>query len=129
MAIFERKGLIFSQLASSTAVEGDLKTMLEALAMVIHKSLSAGANSVRVHIGGDAKAIAVSPLHTALETMFRAAERSIGAPAKDWTRSQKQQVVKDLDQQGAFMLRGAVDDLARMMGVSRITIYNYLNSD
>jgi predicted transcriptional regulator YheO len=33
-----------------------------------------------------------------------------------------------LDERGAFLLRGAVDDMARIMGVSRITIYNYLNA-
>ncbi len=29
---------------------------------------------------------------------------------------------------GAFLLRGAVDDIAKIMGVSRITIYNYINT-
>ena len=33
-----------------------------------------------------------------------------------------------LDERGAFLLRGAVDDIATAMGVSRITIYNYLNA-
>jgi len=32
------------------------------------------------------------------------------------------------DERGAFLLRGAVDDIAEIMGVSRITIYNYLNA-
>jgi predicted transcriptional regulator YheO len=33
-----------------------------------------------------------------------------------------------LHDRGAFLLRGAVDDIAEIMGVSRITIYNYLNA-
>jgi predicted transcriptional regulator YheO len=33
-----------------------------------------------------------------------------------------------LDEQGAFTLRRAVEDVADAMGVSRITIYNYLNA-
>jgi predicted transcriptional regulator YheO len=33
-----------------------------------------------------------------------------------------------LDQRGAFLLRKAVETVGEMMGVSRITIYNYLNA-
>ena len=33
-----------------------------------------------------------------------------------------------LDQRGAFTLRRAVEDVADEMGVSRITVYNYLNA-
>jgi predicted transcriptional regulator YheO len=36
--------------------------------------------------------------------------------------------VKLLDQRGAFTLRRAVEDVADAMGVSRITVYNYLNA-
>ena len=33
-----------------------------------------------------------------------------------------------LDDRGAFLLRKAVESVGEMMGVSRITIYNYLNA-
>ena len=33
-----------------------------------------------------------------------------------------------LDERGAFLLRKAVETVGEMMGVSRITIYNYLNA-
>ena len=33
-----------------------------------------------------------------------------------------------LDERGAFILRRAVEDIADVMGVSRITVYNYLNA-
>ncbi len=56
------------------------------------------------------------------------AEREIGSTASEWNRAEKQRVVRMLDQRGAFLLRGAVDDIAEIMGVSRITIYNYLNA-
>jgi predicted transcriptional regulator YheO len=32
-----------------------------------------------------------------------------------------------LDEQGAFLLRKSIDDIADRMGVSRITVYNYLS--
>ena len=33
-----------------------------------------------------------------------------------------------LDERGAFTLRKAVEDVADALGVSRFTVYNYLNS-
>ena len=60
--------------------------------------------------------------------MVRAAEHDTATSAGDWDRAQKQAVVRMLHERGAFLLRGAVDDIADIMGVSRITIYNYLNA-
>ena len=42
------------------------------------------------------------------------------------SRSQKQQVVKFLDERGAFLIKRAVEDVAARLEVSRFTIYNYL---
>ena len=36
--------------------------------------------------------------------------------------------VRLLDERGAFILRRAVEEVADAMGVSRITVYNYLNA-
>ena len=41
----------------------------------------------------------------------------------------KQRAVRLLDERGAFTLRKAVEDVADALGVSRFTVYNYLNSD
>ncbi len=40
----------------------------------------------------------------------------------------QENAVRLLDERGAFILRRAVEDVADAMGVSRITIYNYLNA-
>jgi predicted transcriptional regulator YheO len=55
-------------------------------------------------------------------------ETTLGAPLPDLTREEKQAAVRMLDQQGAFLLRRSIDEVAGAMGVSRITIYNYLNA-
>lgn len=46
----------------------------------------------------------------------------------DLNREEKQQVVRILNERGAFAIRGAVEEVGDMLGVSRITIYNYLNA-
>lgn len=112
--------------ASVTA--GEVDVIADAVADMIRNSMKAGATSIRIHVGADVKTLNVGPLHDALEAMIRAAERDLGTSSGEWTRAEKQQVVRMLDEQGAFLLRGAVDDMARIMGVSRITIYNYLNA-
>jgi predicted transcriptional regulator YheO len=41
-------------------------------------------------------------------------------------KDDKIEVIKYLDQKGAFMIKGAVDHAAEKLNVSRYTIYNYL---
>ena len=67
-------------------------------------------------------------LHDALGQMVAAVEEQLGAPLSELSREQKQAAVRLLDQRGAFLLRKAVESVGEMMGVSRITIYNYLNA-
>lgn len=112
----------------SSAAEGDLDAVASAVAEMIKRSVVAGADSIRIRVGPDAAELGISPLHTALVEMVSDAERTLGSTAADWDRADKQAVVRQLHERGAFLLRGAVDDIAEIMGVSRITIYNYLNA-
>ncbi len=125
---FERRHIAVELGPFASVASGDPDTIAEAVAEMIREAMAAGATSLRLHVGPDPKGLAVGPLHDALTSMIRAAERDIGAKVGDWTRADKQRVVRLLEEQGAFLLRGAVDDMARIMGVSRITIYNYLNA-
>jgi uncharacterized protein YqgV (UPF0045/DUF77 family) len=107
---------------------GDLESMAAAIAEMIRAAMGEGASSILVRVAATADEIPVPSLHDALDDILRMAERAIGTAAADWNRSEKQQVVRMLEERGAFLLRGAVDDIAKIMGVSRITIYNYLNA-
>ena len=60
-----------------------------------------------------------------LERMMAAVEQELGGRA---CREQKQLAVRMLDDRGAFALRRSVESVADAMGVSRFTIYNYLNA-
>lgn len=125
---FERRGLAVEFGPFASVASGEISDIADAVADMIRRSMAAGATSIRIHVGAEADDLSVGPLHDALASMIRAAERELGSSSDDWTREQKQRVVRMLDEQGAFLLRGAVDDMARIMGVSRITIYNYLNA-
>jgi hypothetical protein len=67
-------------------------------------------------------------LQGALGRLIDSVERELGAPLGQLGREDKQRAVRMLDDRGAFMLRRAVEDVADALGVSRITVYNYLNA-
>lgn len=67
-------------------------------------------------------------LHDALDRLLTAAETEAGRPLTDLDRVTKQDVVRQLDRQGAFVIRRAVEHVADRLGVSRFTIYNYLSA-
>jgi hypothetical protein len=67
-------------------------------------------------------------LHGALERLLQAVEREEGMPLRDLPREAKQRVVERLDKAGAFTVRRAAEEVADALGVSRFTVYNYLNA-
>lgn len=67
-------------------------------------------------------------LHSALHRLVRQVERELGGQLSELSRTNKQVAVRVLDERGAFQLRRSIDDVADLMGVSRITVYNYLNA-
>jgi len=69
-----------------------------------------------------------SELHGALERAVSAVEREVGTRIGEMKRAEKQIAIRRLDERGAFLLRGAAEDVASWMGVSKVTIYSYLNA-
>ena len=73
-------------------------------------------------------AVRMPPLHGALDRLIDQVEAELGGPLPSLSREDKQRAIRLLDERGAFILRRAVEDVADAMGVSRITVYNYLNA-
>jgi HTH domain len=73
-------------------------------------------------------AVRMPPLHGALDRLIDAVEAELGGRLPTLSREGKQRAVRMLDQRGAFILRRSVEDVADALGVSRITVYNYLNA-
>ncbi len=126
---FAAAGLEVDMGPFSSSTEGAIDDVAAAVAAMIRSSMRCGATSIRIQVGAQGSDLSgIGSLQNALVDMVRAAEREVGGSATDWDRSQKQAAVRILHERGAFLLRGAVDDIAEVMGVSRITIYNYLNA-
>lgn len=62
-----------------------------------------------------------------IDWYLAAVERDVGGPLAELSREDKQRAVKMLNDRGAFRLRKSVEQVAEVLGVSRFTVYNYLN--
>ena len=71
---------------------------------------------------------AFTHVNRAIDELMQMAEAQIRLPIGQMSRAQKQQVVRFLDERGAFNLKKSVETVADALGVSRFTVYNYLDS-
>ncbi len=53
----------------------------------------------------------------------------IGKQPAFMRKAERMEVVRMLDRYGTFKLRGAVEYVAKILGVSRFTVYNYINEN
>lgn len=106
-----------------------LQPLVDALGCsVIDAALIEAADIPLVYEGELIAAVRLPDLHGALARLIDSVEREMGQHLPDMNREQKQLAIRLLDGRGAFTLRRAVEDVADAMGVSRITVYNYLNA-
>lgn len=87
-----------------------------------------GATRVQVHVAPHGEIPTLPSLHGALDRLIESVERELGGKLPHLGREDKQRAVRLLDEAGAFTLRRSVEDVADALGVSRITVYNYLNA-
>lgn len=62
-----------------------------------------------------------------LANMVDSTLKSFGKPVNFMTKDEKVYIVKLLDSKGIFLIKGAIDYVARVLCVSRYTVYNYLD--
>ncbi|MET7285508.1 helix-turn-helix domain-containing protein [Streptomyces sp. NPDC005573] len=79
--------------------------------------------------GTDVVAVRLPQLADSLDHILAALERGQGRPLADLDRRAKQEVVRSLEARGAFTVRHGVETVAAALGVSRFTVYNYLNRE
>ncbi|AVZ76112.1 transcriptional regulator [Streptomyces lunaelactis] len=79
--------------------------------------------------GEDVLAVRLPQLSDSLDHILAAMERRHGMPLAELDRKTKQLVVRTLEARGAFSVRHGVETVAGALGVSRFTVYNYLNRE
>jgi len=79
--------------------------------------------------GEDVLAVRLPQLSESLDHILAAMERRHGMPLAELDRKAKQEAVRLLEARGAFAVRHGVETVAGALGVSRFTVYNYLNRE
>ena len=67
-----------------------------------------------------------STLNETIESLAKQIVEEMGKQPATMSQEERFQFVKTLEEKGAFLMKGAVDHLAGMTGVSKYTIYSYL---
>jgi len=89
----------------------------------------AGVGDVVLSWEGEAVlAVRLPRLADSLDHLLADLQRRHG-PLPQLGRKDKQTVVRLLEERGAFSLRHGVETVASALGVSRFTVYNYLNRE
>jgi hypothetical protein len=79
--------------------------------------------------GRDVVAVRLPHLSASLDRILEDLRRRHGVPLSELDRRAKQSVVRSLEARGVFSVRHGVETVANALGVSRFTVYNYLNRD
>ncbi|WP_019547560.1 helix-turn-helix domain-containing protein [Streptomyces sulphureus] len=77
--------------------------------------------------GQEVAAVRLPHLAESLDRILGELERRYGMPLAQLDRKEKQSVVRSLEARGAFVVRHGVETVAQALGVSRFTVYNYIN--
>ncbi|MBZ4019780.1 helix-turn-helix domain-containing protein [Streptomyces purpurogeneiscleroticus] len=96
---------------------------------MVAPDLAQGDDVVLTWEGEDRVAVRLPHLSDSLDHLLTDLERRHGRPLAELDRKTKQSVVRILEARGAFSVRHGVETVASALGVSRFTVYNYLNRE
>lgn len=77
----------------------------------------------------DTAAADARPDEGGLSGILADVQREFDEPLNELARPDKQRAVRLLEESGAFSYRKSVETVASALGVSRFTVYNYLNRE
>ena len=106
-----------------------LQPLIDAAGAVVVDPCDITGSDVSLTWEGDTVAgVRLPAIHGSMNRIIATVESELGAPLPTLSRPDKQHAIRRLDELGAFVLRRAVEDIAEAMGISRITVYSYLNA-
>jgi hypothetical protein len=77
--------------------------------------------------GRPGRAAEGTDLSDGLARLIAEVEAELGGGLADLPRAQKQHAVRLLEERGAFEMRRSAETVAEALGLTRFTVYNYLN--
>ncbi len=87
-----------------------------------------GGPTIHVRLPADRRSDGAD-LSDGLARLIGEVERELGGPLATLPRAGKQRAVRLLEERGAFAMRRSAETVAEALGVTRFTVYNYLNRE
>ena len=109
-----------------TSVRGEDDVLLPALSGVLQAAFEHGATQVTVQVRQDG-VVKVSREAGGLSGLLAEVAAELGGSLSGLSRGEKQRAVLLLEAKGAFEYRKSAEIVAEALGVTRFTVYNYLN--
>lgn len=111
-----------------TSVSGDREALLAALPGVVAAALEHGADRVTLQVQVEGHQPA-PPVVAGLDGLLAQVATELGGDLEVLPRADKQRAVRRLEELGAFEFRKSPEIIAQALGVTRFTVYNYLNRE
>ncbi len=111
-----------------TTVDAPVDDLAAAIAELVRAAFANGGTRLHLLVEQANGSAHLGDLHDALGHSIRVVEQELGASLSELDRAGKQAAVRLLHDRGAFLFRGAVEELAEHIGVSRMSVYNYLRA-
>lgn len=90
-------------------------------------ALSAVMPVVRDDVGERPKELVGPDISSVLDEMIGEAIAAVGKPVPSLTKPERIQILRLLEERGAFRIKRAADKVSTRLGVSRVTVYGYLD--
>ena len=71
--------------------------------------------------------IFVSDVNQLLDVIIRKTQENIGRSPQDMTRDDKIEFIRQLNEKGAFLITKSGERVQEYLGISKYTLYNYLD--
>jgi uncharacterized protein YqgV (UPF0045/DUF77 family)/DNA-binding CsgD family transcriptional regulator len=111
-----------------TSVRGEQEQLLPALTNVLDAAFAHGASQVTMQVRRDGAARPEGRSRgRGVNALLAEVAEEFGGPLRGLSRREKQQAVLLLEAKGAFEYRKSAEIVAEALGVTRFTVYNYLN--
>lgn len=109
-----------------TSMQGEREAILAALASIVGAALDEGADRVTLQLRLEGRPPARRS-GNGLDALLVEVGEELGGDLRGLSRSAKQRAVRLLEERGAFEFRKSAEIIADALGVTRFTVYNYLN--
>lgn len=110
-----------------TGVSGEKEALLDALREAVDVAFDQGATRVTVQVRLPEVGAGSGRHEAGLDRLLADVAAELGGPLDALSRAEKQHAVRLLEERGAFDYRKSAETVAEALGVSRFTVYNYLN--